>query len=166
MRNLIYAEAHNELLDLKTTLKMSGLEFMTGVLTGKIPAPPIGKTLNFGLWSVEDGRVVFRGAPLFEHCNPLGTVHGGWYGTLLDSCMACSVMTKVPLGSVYTTLEFKVNIIRPIPLDMMVEAVGETDHVGRSTGVSHGVIRGVDDNRIYATGSTTCIIMKMENKPT
>ncbi len=75
-------------------------------------------------------------------------------------------MTKVPLGSVYTTLEFKVNIIRPIPLDMMVEAVGVTDHVGRSTGVSHGVIRGVDDNRIYATGSTTCIIMKMEDKPT
>ncbi|THH37360.1 PaaI family thioesterase [Aliishimia ponticola] len=141
------------------TLGMSGLEFMQAVLAGEIPGPPIGQTLGYELLSVEEGRAVFRGAPSFEKTNPMGTVHGGWYGTLLDSAMACAVMTRVPKGSVYTTLEYKVNILRPIPLGMMIDCVGTTDHVGRSTGVAHGEIRGVEDGKLYATGSTTCIVM-------
>ena len=66
----------------------------------------------------------------------------------------------VPQGSYYTTLEYKINITRGIPLGLEIEAIGEVDHVGRSTGVSHGQIRGVEDGKLYATGSTTCIIMK------
>jgi uncharacterized protein (TIGR00369 family) len=91
----------------------------------------------------------------------MGTVHGGWYGTLLDSAMACAVMTKVPRGSVYTTLEYKINILRSIPLGMQVDCFGVIDHVGRSTGVAHGEIRGVEDGKLYATGSTTCIVMNI-----
>jgi uncharacterized protein (TIGR00369 family) len=75
--------------------------------------------------------------------------------------MACAVMTKVPKGSVYTTLEYKINILRPIPLGMEVEAIGVAQHVGRSTGIANGEIRGVEDGRLYATGSTTCIVMKL-----
>mgnify|MGYP000754528431 CR=1 FL=1 len=75
--------------------------------------------------------------------------------------MACSVMTRVPKGSVYTTLEFKINILRSIPLGMTIDCWGEIDHVGRSTGVAHGEIRGVEDGKLYATGSTTCIVMKV-----
>jgi uncharacterized protein (TIGR00369 family) len=104
---------------------------------------------------------VFRGAPEFKTTNPMGTVHGGWYGTLLDSAMACAVMTKVPRGSVYTTLEYKINILRSIPLGMTIDCTGIVDHAGRSTGVATGEIRGVDDGKLYATGSTTCIIMKI-----
>jgi uncharacterized protein (TIGR00369 family) len=91
----------------------------------------------------------------------MGTVHGGWYGTLLDSAMGCAVMTTVPKGSAYTTLEYKVNIVRPIPLDTEIEASAQVEHAGRSTGVANSWIRGLDDGRLYATGSTTCIIMKV-----
>lgn len=157
---MYYAESRDDLLSLAQVLDMSGVAFMQGILDGKHPAPPIGKVLNYRLNAVEEGRIVFRGAPLFDHCNPMGTLHGGWYGTLLDSAMACAVMTKVPKGSVYTTLEYKINILRPIPLGMEVDAIGVTDHAGRSTGIAHGEIRGVEDGKLYATGSTTCIIMK------
>ena len=75
--------------------------------------------------------------------------------------MACAVMTKVPKGSIYTTLEYKINILRAIPLGMQVDCIGVVDHAGRSTGVAHGEIRGVEDGKLYATGSTTCIIMKL-----
>jgi acyl-coenzyme A thioesterase PaaI-like protein len=71
------------------------------------------------------------------------------------------VMTKVPRGSIYTTLEYKINILRAIPLGMMVDCNGVINHVGRSTGVAHGEIRGVEDGKLYATGSTTCIVMKI-----
>ena len=100
-------------------------------------------------------------SPEFNVTNPLGTVHGGWYGTLLDSAMACAVQTKVPRGSIYTTLEYKINILRSIPLGMEIECIGTTNHVGRSTGVANGEIRGIKDGKLYATGSTTCIIMQI-----
>ncbi|ATF18778.1 PaaI family thioesterase [Phaeobacter gallaeciensis] len=141
--------------------RISGLEFMQSILDGRLPGPPIGETLGYHLHSVEPGKVTFRGTPEFSVTNPLGTVHGGWYGTLLDSAMACAVMTRVPKGSVYTTLEFKVNILRSIPLGTEIECIGLTDHVGRSTGVAHGELRGVADGRLYATGSTTCIVMQI-----
>ena len=155
------AKGPEDLLSAAEVLGMSGLEFMRGILEGRLPGPPIGLTMGYTLHAVEDGRVAFRGTPEFSVTNPMGTVHGGWYGTLLDSAMACAIMTRVPKGSVYTTLEYKVNIIRPIPLGMEIECSGMTDHVGRSTGVAHGEIRGVEDGKIYATGSTTCIVMKL-----
>jgi uncharacterized protein (TIGR00369 family) len=76
--------------------------------------------------------------------------------------MACAVMTKVPKGSFYTTLEYKINITRTIPLGTEILAIGSVDHAGRSTGVAHGEIRGVKDDKLYATGSTTCIIMQAD----
>jgi uncharacterized protein (TIGR00369 family) len=150
-----------DLPDQATVLSMSGLDFMRAVLDGRLPGPPIGQTMGYRLHSVEEGRVIFRGTPEFGVTNPMGTVHGGWYGTLLDSAMACAVMTMVPKGSVYTTLEYKVNITRPLPLGAEIECTGLVDHAGRSTGVAHGEIRGLSDGKLYATGSTTCIIMKI-----
>lgn len=155
------AQNPSELLPPEEALKLSGLEFMQKILDGTNSGPPIGGTMGYTLHSVEEGCVVFRGAPEFNVTNPMGTVHGGWYGTLLDSAMACAVMTRVPRGSVYTTLEYKVNILRPIPLGMQIDCEGTADHVGRSTGVAHGEIRGVADGKLYATGSTTCIVMKL-----
>ncbi|MEP5728122.1 MAG: PaaI family thioesterase [Sulfitobacter sp.] len=150
-----------DLLSQSQILEMSGLEFMQAILDGTNPGPPIGQTMGYGLHAISLGRAVFRGAPEFNVTNPMGTVHGGWYGTLLDSAMACAVMTQVPKGSVYTTLEYKVNILRAIPLGMQIDCIGVTDHVGRSTGVAHGEIRGIEDGKLYATGSTTCIVMKI-----
>lgn len=155
------AQSPSDLLSPAEVLKLSGLDFMQRILDGTNPGPPIGETMGYALQAVEDGAVTFRGTPEFNVTNPMGTVHGGWYGTLLDSAMACAVMTKVPRGSVYTTLEFKVNILRAIPLGTQIDCLGTIDHVGRSTGVAHGEIRGVDDGRLYATGSTTCIVMKL-----
>ena len=156
-----YANTPDDLLPIEKMLEVSGLELLQDIAEGRIAQPPIGKSLNFSLQEATDGSVRFRGAPLFEHTNPMGTTHGGWYGTIMDSCLACAVTTKIPVGSTSTTLEFKVNILRPIPLGMEVDAIGIADHVGRTTGVAHGTIRGVQDGKIYATGSTTCTVIKM-----
>lgn len=155
------AQSPEDLPTLDQMLSMSGLDFMQAIARGEIAGPPIAETLGYTIKSVEDGRVVFAGTPEFKTLNPLGTVHGGWYGTLLDSCMACAVQTKVPQGSTYTTLEYKINIIRPIKLGTPIEAIGTVHHAGRSTGIADGEIRGAEDGKLYATGSTTCIIMKL-----
>ncbi len=154
------AQSPSDLPDFEKLTSMSGLDFMQGVVNGDISQPPIGGCLDYHLSEVEQGRVVFRGIPAFRHTNPMGTLHGGWYGTLLDSCMACAIMTHVPKGSIYTTLEYKINITRNLPIGTEILAIGTTQHAGRSTGVAIGEIRGAEDGKLYATGSTTCIIMK------
>ncbi|MEM7319757.1 MAG: PaaI family thioesterase [Pseudomonadota bacterium] len=159
-----FVDHPDDLLSPDHIARMSGLEFLQGIAAGQFPAPPIARTLGYTLHSADEGRVVFRGAPEFSALNPLGTVHGGWYGTLLDSAMACAVQTRLPVGRVYTTLEYKVNLIRPIPIGTVIDCIGLSDHVGRSTGVAHGEIRGLADNRLYATGSTTCIVMAVPSK--
>lgn len=159
MSDLFYASSPDDLLTPAEMLSMPGIDFLRGILEGRYPAPPISKTLNYRLHAVEDGRVVFRGTPTFDAFNPLGTTHGGWYATILDSCVACAVQSRLPKGAGYTTLELKVNIIKSIPLGMEVDAIGICQHAGRSTGVASGEIRGVADGRLYATASTTCIVL-------
>lgn len=142
-----------------TLLSMSGLAFMEGMRDGALPLPPIGKTLNFHVKTVEPGRVTFIGTPLFGHANPIGALHGGWYGSILDSALGCAVMTIVPQGRWYTTLEYKVNITRALPLGIEAIATGTVDHAGRSTATARADLRGVADGKLYATGTTTCIIL-------
>lgn len=156
------AQFPSDLLSQDEIMGLSGLEFMQGILGGRLPAPPIAATLGYALLRVSDGKATFRGTPEFNVTNPMGTVHGGWYGTLLDSAMGCAVMTKVPRGAVYTTLEYKINILRSIPLGTSIDCVATVSHAGRSTGVATGEIRGTEDGKLYATGSTTCIIMQIK----
>ena len=154
------AHGPEDLASREELLSMSGLEFMQAMRDGRVAGPPIAGALGYRLDAVEEGRVVFRGMPSFAFANPMGTLHGGWYGTLLDSAMACAVMTKVPRGSAYTTLEYKVNIVRAIPLGTEIRCEGVALHVGRATGVATGEIRGAEDGRLHATGSTTCMVMR------
>src|SRR5260370_33530930 len=93
---------------------MSGLELLQGMIAGRFPGPPIMQLIGFHLAEVEEGRAVFESTPAFKHYNPLGTVHGGYTATLLDSCMGCAVHTTLPQGVCYTTLEFKVSLIPPL----------------------------------------------------
>ena len=148
-----------DILSMEEILEISGLEMMQGILKGIYPAAPIAKILNYKVHAVEKGKVVFRGTPNLESRNPMGTIHGGWYGTILDSAMACAVMTTLPAGKIQTTLEFKVNIIRPIPTGLTVDAIGIVEHSGKSTGVAVGSLIDIETGKLYASSSTTCIIM-------
>ena len=158
MKSLSPKEAQ-DVLSMAEILKIPGLEMMQGILKGIYPAAPIAKILNYKVHAVEKGKVVFRGTPKLDSRNPMGTIHGGWYGTILDSAMACAVMTTLPAGKIQTTLEFKVNIIRPIPAGATVDAIGTVEHSGKSTGVALGSLVDVKTGKLYASSSTTCIIM-------
>lgn len=157
---MFYADHPGDLPDPDQVRAISGLEFMQGVLQGTIACPPMWRLVGMRLHSVQAGRIVMRANGAFEAANQMGAVHGGWYGAVLDSAMACAIMSQVAQGSVFTTLEYKINIMRAIPVGLEAECIGLTDHVGRSTGVAHGEIRGVADGRLYATGSTTGLVMR------
>lgn len=138
---------------------LPGLELLRAIVAGKYPAPPMAGALDYTIRSVADGRVVFVGVPKFEFYNPLGMVHGGYAATLLDSAMGCAVHTKLAAGQSYSTLEFKINFVRPLTTQTgEVQAIGTIVHVGKKTAVAEGKL--VDaSGKVYATGNTTCIIL-------
>lgn len=154
-----FAQTPDEMATRDDLFERSGLEFVKDMLSGQLSGAPIADTLGFTVTAAAEGAVTFEGTPGFNALNPMGGVHGGWYGALLDSVMGCAVMTIVPRGRIYTTLEYKINITRAIKLGQKVRATSSVDHAGRSTAVAHGEIRGVEDGRLYASGSTTCLIM-------
>jgi len=135
----------------------TGLEFMQAIRDGDLPRPPITGLLQLHIDFVEKGRVIFRGQPSAQMTNPMGTVHGGWYGTILDSAMGCAVMTMLEKNRMYTTLEFKVNLTRGLPVGTEALAIGEVVHAGRSTAVASGRIED-SSGRLYAVATTTCML--------
>jgi len=136
----------------------SGLELFTAMIAGELPAPPISKTLDFILVEAEHGRVVFQGRPSVAHYNPMGTVHGGWFATLLDSALGCAVQSILPAGKAYTTAELKVNIVRPLTDQVpLVRAESHIIHAGGRMATADARLTG-PDGKLYAHGSTTCFI--------
>ena len=136
----------------------SAMDIFRAMFAGELPSPPIGHTLDFLPILIEPGHAVFQGRPSARHYNPMGTVHGGWYATLLDSAVACAVHACMPAGKAYTTLELKVNIVRALTDRVpLVRAEGRAIHVGGQTATAEGRITG-PDGRLYAHATTTCLV--------
>ena len=143
---------------LDEAVSTDGLTFLQAMISGKLPAPPIAETLGFDLVEAEPGKAVFQGVPGFRHYNPLGTVHGGFAMTLMDSCLACAVHTTLKKGEGYTTLEIKVNLVRAITKETgLIRATGRLIHRGRTTATSEGDVRDAAGT-LLAHGTTTCMI--------
>ncbi|HET9980035.1 MAG TPA: PaaI family thioesterase [Ktedonobacterales bacterium] len=136
-----------------------GLEVLRRVVAGEEPLAPIMATMNFTLVEVEKGRAVFATTPAEYHYNPIGVVHGGVAATLLDSAMGCAINAALPAGTAYTTLEIKVNYLRPLTMTTgPVRAEGKVVHLGRRMAVAEGRITDAS-GKLYATASTTCLVM-------
>ncbi len=138
---------------------MSGLDFMRKLMNEELPAPPFSLTADVWPVEVEDGRVVFEGRPAERFYNPMGTIHGGWLSTLLDSAMGCAIHSHLPAGTAYTTVEMKVNFVRPAfahsgPLRCEASLI----HYGGRIATSEG--RVVDGKgRLIAHGTETCMLL-------
>lgn len=144
---------------IEITKSISGLEFLTNIMEGGLPEPPIQRALDFRLVQVERGYTAFAGSPKFDYYNPIGSVHGGYTASLLDSCMACAVHSMLEAGYSYTTLEIKINYVRAITLDTgEVRAEGRVINSGKRIATAEG--RLVDSaGKLYAHGTTTCLIL-------
>ena len=150
---------------LETMKSVSGLEFLRRISDGRLPTPPIAALLGFRLAEVSEGYARFEMTPEFRHYNPIGVVHGGLACTLLDSAMSCAIQTLVPAGSAYTTLELKVQLVRAITDKTgHLRAEGRIIHSGSRMGTAEGKL--IDkDGKIYAHGTTTCIIVDAPRGP-
>ena len=139
-------------------LSYDGLGFLKAIIAGTVPDPPISEVLNFHLAEAEAGRVVFEGSPEQRFYNPIGSVHGGIAATMLDSALGCAIFTTLTKGESWTTLELKINFVRPMTAATgPVRAEGRVIHRGRSVATSEGDLKD-RAGKLYAHATTTCMI--------
>ena len=137
---------------------LDGMTLFREMIAGRLPAPPIARVLGFDLIEADLGKVAFSYTPVFEHYNPLRTVHGGIAATLLDSVMGCCIHTVLKAGTGYTTVEIKVNYVRAMTDKTgPVRAEGRTINVGSRIATSEGKLIDAA-GKLLAHGTTTCLL--------
>ena len=155
----MHPDSGTQLADPAQTQGLSGLDILQRVMAGELPHSPMSHTLDFTLISVSKGTAVFQGTPSAKHLNPMGTVHGGWFATLLDSALGCAVWTQIPAGKLYTTAELSVNMVRALtPQVPRVRAIGQVIHCGRKLATAEAKLLG-PDGTLYAHATTTCLVL-------
>lgn len=139
----------------------SGLDYLTAIKDGKISPPPIARLVGYRISEVNYGRAIFELDPAEYHYNPFATVHGGVLSTLLDTTMAASVLSRLPEGFSCTTIELKVNFVRPVTVDTgTIKCMAEPIHFGKRLATVEGRLK--DKNGVlYAHGTSTCSIFKV-----
>ena len=152
------AGSRSGLLEPAALAAMPGLDFLRGLVDGRMPAPPFAETSDVEPVSVEHGRIVFKGNPSQRFYNPMGTVHGGWTALLLDTAMGCAVHSVLPAGSAYTTIEMKTVYVRALrETDGPVTCEANLIHKGGQIASAEGKIFD-REGRLVAYGSETCFI--------
>jgi uncharacterized protein (TIGR00369 family) len=140
---------------------MSGLEYMRKLAAGELPSSGMTRLMNFKLVEVSEGHAVFTITPDERHYNGLGIAHGGLAATLLDSATGCAINTMMPAGRIFTTLEMKINYVRPLTRETgEVRCEARVIHVGGRVATAKGQI--VDrEGKLYAHGTATCMLFRV-----
>ncbi len=139
----------------------SGREILEAMVSGELPYPPMNDTMNLALLEVGDGRVVFQGIPLLAHYNPLGSVHGGWFASLLDSALGCAIQSALPAGRSYTTAELSIKIVRSASHKTgPLRATGRLIHCGNRLATAEARIED-EHGKLYAHATTTCLVFEL-----
>ena len=137
--------------------QLSGLEFIQGIINGKIPNPPISKTIPMKMVKADEGSVEFEVQANEQHLNPMGGVHGGFAATVLDSVTGCAVHTTLAANVSYATVDLNVKMVKPVPLNTKLIAVGKVISKSKTLCTSEGFIKDIN-GKIFAHGTATCII--------
>jgi uncharacterized protein (TIGR00369 family) len=140
---------------------ISGIDYLRAIIKGQIASPPAARLVGYHIVEVENGRAVFSLTPAEFHYNPFATVHGGIASTLLDTTMTAAVLSTLPIGLSCSTLEIKVNFIRPITRKtgkMRCEA--DIIHIGKRIATAAGKLRD-GDKKLYAHAVSTSLIFQL-----
>lgn len=137
-----------------------GLSFLRAMADGTLPPPPIMGTVGGSIESVEPGRVVFALEPAEWHYNPIGSVHGGIFATLLDSALGCAVHSTLPAGVPYTSLDLSVKFLRRLTADSgTVRATGFVVHSGTRTALARAELTD-GAGSLAAEATSSCLILR------
>ena len=155
-------EPYVGILDTEVMMSVDGLTYLQGMASGKYPLPPVMHNGRYRVTKAEKGRVVVEGDPSTTFLNPMNVIHGGWIATVLDTAMACAAQSVCELGEGTTTIEFKVNCVRPVTeATGKVTTIGEVIQRGRRLSTTKATMTD-QDGKVLAHGTETCMIFPAE----
>ena len=138
---------------------LSGLEQLQKMIAGELPPPRMAALMDMGLGHVAEGEAIFTATASLQHTNPMGGVHGGFAATVLDSATGCAVHSALPSGRSYATVDLSVQMIRPVPVGVQLEAIGKVLNVSKRVGFAEGWLQDKNGKR-YAHATATCAIFE------
>ncbi len=144
---------------MKSLKELTGLELMQGIVDGVFPMPSIGITIPMKALEVENGRIVFEATADDRHLNPLGGVHGGFAATVLDSVTGCATHSTLAPAVGYGTVDLNIKMVRPVPKNTPLIAVGKVLNSSRSLVISEGTLKDAA-GKLYAHATATCMIIQ------
>lgn len=154
------AEPSYGLADPAVIAGLTGREMLEAMIAGRLPGPLMARQLSFRLVAIDEGFALFEGDTGPQLLNPLGSVHGGWALTLIDSAAGCALHTTLPAGVGYTTVETKANFTRAIPADGgTYRCEGRVLSAGRQIATAEARLTG-PDGKLAAHGTSTLIILR------
>ncbi len=146
--------------EVATAAGLSGLEFLQAMARGDVPPAPMMDLIGLRLISASAGETVFRLVPAEFHYNPMWTVHGGVYATMLDSAAACAVHTTLPAGSRFSTLDLSVRLLKAIRADTgEITATGRVVHESRNFALAEARLAD-STGTLLATGTAGCSVAR------
>ena len=150
--------ANTGLLPRAIVREKTGLEILNAMRDGHLPLPPMAAVIPMRIAEVAFGTVVLACEPAEQFYNAMGIVHGGYHLTVLDSCMGLAIYSTLGPGLGQTSIETKVNFVRPVTAATgPLRVIGTSLHTGSRTGTAEGKV--VDGNgKLYAHGTTTCFL--------
>ncbi|MEV7044555.1 PaaI family thioesterase [Amycolatopsis sp. NPDC051061] len=147
-------------LEFATAAELSGLEFLQAMARGEIPSAPMMDLIGMRLISAREGETVFRLLPGEFHYNPMWTVHGGVYATMLDSAAACAVHTTLPAGARFSTLDLSVRLLKAIRADTgEITATGRVVHESRNFALAEARLED-STGKLLATATAGCSVVR------
>ena len=141
---------------------LNGLDLLERVIRGDIPHPSMATTISMKLVRAEKGYAEFEAKADANYLNPMGTVHGGFMATLLDSATGCAVHSMLAPGDTYGTIDLNVKMLKPLPMETTVKARAKVIHCSKQLGVSEGTLED-EGGKIYAHATAICMISRMGN---
>lgn len=148
----------------RNAMSLSGLDFLRSIKDGKIKPPPAAMLLGYRIAEIDFGCAVFELDPAEFHYNPFASVHGGIISALLDTAMTSAILSTLPIGASCSTLEMKVNFVRPITSETgIVRAEGRVIHNGSRIAIAEGKLKSADD-KLCAYAVNTCMIFHSDQK--
>jgi len=145
--------------DRTVQVELGGLELLQSIVDGKLSMPPMAKTIPMAIISVAPGTVRFTATAGRQHLNPMNGVHGGFAATVLDSVTGCAVHTLLESGISYATVDLNVKMIRPVPCDRELTAIGNVIHLSGRLAISEGRLQD-GDGKLLAHATATCMILR------
>jgi uncharacterized protein (TIGR00369 family) len=141
---------------------LSLLDHFHAMIRGEVAPPPVSELIGFRMTEASEGRIVMEMEIEHHHTSPPGSAHGGVLVDIADAAMGCAYGTLLDGDDAWTTVELKINFLRPALPGMKIRADAHVVNAGRTLALTECDVLS-EEGKLLARASST--LMKLRASP-